>query len=328
MLLGSGSTLVAAPDWTNPYVVQLDERTLTMDTKPWGQVQIPRRLVAGVILRPPRDPLERRLLIDRLQRAEPEDRATDVVYLKSGDRIRGRVKSLSEDLLIQSELGEQPLPADNVQAIQLKFVRATSMSTNDQDDPIWLGFYDGSLLRTAGENLESEEGQLSVRLWQEIELQCPMSSVSFFQNSLLYLSDLEPVNYRHVPYLDLSWPLGRDRNLKGGLLRSGGEVYLKGISLHSAARVVYRIPDGVANFAAQIALDDLTGSRGSVIFRVYLIRDGEWQEAFVSDVIRGGDHTHDILVDVTGADALTLVVDYADRGDELDHANWLDARFE
>jgi len=59
------------------------------------------------------------------------------------------------------------------------------------------------------------------------------------------------------------------------------------------------------------------------------LTDDEWLEAMkahprVGD--RGGDAPKSISVDVAGADAMTLVVDYADRGDELDHADWLDAR--
>ena len=33
-----------------------------------------------------------------------------------------------------------------------------------------------------------------------------------------------------------------------------------------------------------------------------------------------------VSVDVTGAKTLELLVDYADRADQQDHANWLDAR--
>jgi hypothetical protein len=47
-----------------------------------------------------------------------------------------------------------------------------------------------------------------------------------------------------------------------------------------------------------------------------------------SEVIRGGDAPVPISVPLGDAKGLALVVDYADRGDELDHADWLDARLE
>jgi hypothetical protein len=59
---------------------------------------------------------------------------------------------------------------------------------------------------------------------------------------------------------------------------------------------------------------------------VYLLKNGNWTEAYKSGIVRGGDRTLPVSVDVTGAKGLTLTVDYADRGDELDHADWLDAR--
>jgi hypothetical protein len=75
-----------------------------------------------------------------------------------------------------------------------------------------------------------------------------------------------------------------------------------------------------------VAIDDSAGKRGSVAFGVYVLRDGKWQPAYTSEVVRGGDSPQSVSVDLAGADAMTLVVDYADRGDELDHADWLNAR--
>jgi endo-alpha-N-acetylgalactosaminidase len=75
-------------------------------------------------------------------------------------------------------------------------------------------------------------------------------------------------------------------------------------------------------FEADVGIDDSTGGRGSVQFRVLV--DGK--EKFTSPIVRGGDSPLPVSVDVTGAEKLELVVDYADRGDVLDHADWLNAR--
>ena len=155
----------------------------------------------------------------------------------------------------------------------------------------------------------------------------------------VYLSDLKPAEYHQTPYLDLSWPYQTDRNVTGGLLRCGGRLYLKGIGVHSAARLVYTISplpqakeeqgvrgegQGVRTrrFEAELGIDDSTGGRGSVQFRVLV--DG--REKFASPIVRGGDAPLPISVDVTDAQKLELVVDYADRAEVLDHANWLNAR--
>jgi hypothetical protein len=144
----------------------------------------------------------------------------------------------------------------------------------------------------------------------------------------MYLSDLKPIGYLHVPFLDMTWPLGIDRNVLGGQLRSGGKVYFKGLGMHSTARVAYDLPHSVRAFQAELAVDDCAGLNGSVVFSVYL-HDGrdDWKLAFQSEIVRGGQQTVPISVDVAGAKRIALIVDFADQGDVLDYADWLSARF-
>jgi hypothetical protein len=42
--------------------------------------------------------------------------------------------------------------------------------------------------------------------------------------------------------------------------------------------------------------------------------------------VRGADEPQAVSIDLKGAKGITLTVDFADRGDELDHAVWLEAR--
>jgi len=105
-----------------------------------------------------------------------------------------------------------------------------------------------------------------------------------------------------------------------------GRRYLEGIGMHSAARLTYRLDGHYRRFESAIAIDDSAKGRGSVTFGVYVLRDGKWGEAFTSGIVGGRDAPQPISVDLHGAKGLTLTVDFADRGDELDHAVWLDAR--
>jgi hypothetical protein len=75
-------------------------------------------------------------------------------------------------------------------------------------------------------------------------------------------------------------------------------------------------------FESLVGIDDSTAGRGSVIFRVLV----EGRERFASPIVRGGDRPLPVSVDIRGARRLELEVDYADRADVLDHADWLDAR--
>ena len=92
--------------------------------------------------------------------------------------------------------------------------------------------------------------------------------------------------------------------------------------MHSASRLTYRLNGLYRRFEADVALDDQVGSGGSAVVRVFV--DG--QERTKSDVIRGGAPAVPVSVDVTGGKQLSLIVDFAERGDELDRVNWLNAR--
>ena len=110
--------------------------------------------------------------------------------------------------------------------------------------------------------------------------------------------------------------------MTGGWLRSGGRRYLKGLGMHSSARLTYLLDEPYGRFDAELGIDDSTDGGGSVRYRVYVDR----QTKFTSEILRGGMKPVPVSVDLTGAKRLDLVVDFADRADELDHADWLDAR--
>ena len=139
----------------------------------------------------------------------------------------------------------------------------------------------------------------------------------------VYLSDLPPAAYKHVPFLDLEWPLARDKNVLGYPLRSpDGTLHPKGIGMHSAAVVAWVLNKPYRKLEAELCLDERAGDSGSAVFRVLV--DGETR--YSSPEIRGGQPPVPISVDVTGARQLRLLVSYGDRGDSRDYANWLDAR--
>ena len=72
----------------------------------------------------------------------------------------------------------------------------------------------------------------------------------------VYLSDLEPVGYKHIPFLQLAWPYQADRNVSGDLLRAGGKLFLKGLGMHSASRLTYDLDRPASRLEAALAIDD------------------------------------------------------------------------
>ncbi|MEE9603725.1 MAG: NPCBM/NEW2 domain-containing protein, partial [Thermoguttaceae bacterium] len=191
-----------------------------------------------------------------------------------------------------------------------------------------VGLGDGALLVANSLILTEETAKAELTLGVPIEWDAPGDIVSLrpLGGQVTYLSDVDERRYRHVPYLDLAWPFHKDRNVLGGRLRAGGRLFHKGLGMHSSARLTYRLDGPYRRFEAELAIDDAAGRQGSVIFRLFTTDGKTWQEAFTSPIVRGGTEPLPMSVDLQGTQAIALVVDFADRSDQQDHADWLSAR--
>ena len=107
---------------------------------------------------------------------------------------------------------------------------------------------------------------------------------------------------------------------------AGDCIVLKGVGMHSSSTLAYELAGQYRELQAELAIDELAGVGGSVVFRVYLQDDAEpWRKAYESDVVRGGQSPIPMRVSVRSA-RMALIVDFADRADQWDYANWLNAR--
>jgi hypothetical protein len=358
LVLVDGSLLTAE-------TVAADKDRLTADSDIFGTLKLPLESLAGVIFHPPSDQFRRDQLVDRLVQASGD---SDRLILDNGDELVGLVDGVTARVAaLKTDAGPVEVRNDRVTAIvfnpalRMTVARTAHVAGSPHapraESPAaaqlryWTAFTDGSRLLADRLLIDGHTVKLAV-VGQS--LATPRSSLAFLQplgGRVVYLSDLKPSEYHQTPFLVLPWPCCRDRNVTGSLLRAGNRLYLKGLGLHSSARLVYElrgqgsggrgqgsdtrnpkipkspnpqipIPPPPLRFDALIAIDDSTGRQGSVIFRVLV--DG--QERFASPIVRGGDAPLPVSVDLRGAKKLELLVDYADRADVLDHANWLDAR--
>jgi len=335
VVLADGGIIVADRE------VRIEADRLTVSSRRlWDETPIPLELVRGVLYQPSPTPLERDLQLQTILSAAGE---TDQLWLANGDRLSGlmRVKDNGasgvgrpQELIV--ETAEQSLTVPTGRVVSLVFNPALSRRVQPAGMQAVVGLRDGSrlvvervtpepdclkLTLTGGVELESYPDFDAASVWDQIVMLRPNSS------RVNYLSDLDPISFKTVPYLERTLAFRRDRNVRGGQLRTGGVVYEKGIGMHSTSRLAYRLSGDYRQFAAELAIDDLAGKRGSVRFRVYLAgADGKWTRAFESDIIRGGQPPVPVSVDVTGSLAIALIVDFADYGDQLDYANWLNAR--
>jgi hypothetical protein len=328
VVLADGGTLVAAAAWAGGAPVRLERESVVALSDTFGEVRLPRALVSGIVFAQRSDSGKRMQLVHAVRAASSQAvGAADVVMLTNADRVSGAVKELAGgSLVFESTADQVKLPLSRVEAI----VFGDSRPTPDirRRAKVAVGLRDGTLLYA--DRIVATENELALALADGVTLGGgAIEDVAFLQalgGVFVYLSDLEHADYRHVPYLTIDWPYQRDRSVEGGPLIVRGCRYLKGLGMHSASRLTYPLNGQYQRFDASVALDDSAGDKGSVAFGVYLLRDGAWQEAFASGVVRGGEEPRPVTVDLRGAEGLTLTVDFADRGDELDRAVWLDAR--
>ena len=123
-------------------------------------------------------------------------------------------------------------------------------------------------------------------------------------------------------------PIERDRSNgeqkagDGKALTLNGKTYLHGFGVHAGSELRFSLK-GVGGatckrFLSDIGVDDEVGSKGSVVFQVYL--DGA--KAYDSDTMTGSSATKKINLDISGKQELRLVVTDAGNGISYDHADW------
>jgi len=304
-------------------VLRIDTGQVVFDSDSLGEIRVPLESLAGIVLAWPSGAAEQDRLVDRLLEAKG---SSDVVLLANGDRLAGVVVDVDErEVRFDADGKPTRLPRDRVGAVV--FNPALRSRTSKPAPRTWLGLDDGTRLlvdRMAinGPTLRPTPSgaPADARPWSTAARR--LVFVQPVGGRVEYLSDRKADGYRHVPFLDLPWPYRNDRNVLDGRLRAGGRTWLKGLGVHSSARLTYLLDEPVDRFEAELALDDAAGAGGSIRYHVFVDR----RRKFSSAPVHGGDRPVAVRVDLAGAKRLDLIVDFGERADQLDYADWLDAR--
>ena len=319
ILLADGGVIVAD-------LVSADAGVVHADSRSCGALKIPTARVRSVLFRLPAAGIKRDKFIEKAHAARLR---SDQVWMTNGDTLDGAVAKI-DDEAIHLARGERTvkLPIDNVTAVL--FDSAVVAPAEHEGLHSVVGLVDGTRL-VADRCVFSEEKAHAEILSGELSVKVPAAKIVFMQprgSRAVYLSDLKPASYRHIPLLDLKWDFHTDANVHGGRLRCNSRLYLKGLGVHSASVLAYRVPKDTKRLVGRIGIDESAGRGGSVVFRVYVDDGtGKLKPRFESETMRGGQPPQDITIDLTGARQVVLMTDFADRADVLDHADWLDVAF-
>jgi len=312
VLLAEGGLIVAES-------VRAENEKLTIESGLLGQRVVPLEFLAGIIYQTPHDHQDRDRLANRVLAGAARN---DRLLLENGDELAGTVTSLGETS-VELESQGQKITVEVTRIAAVAFDPTLVANAKPAGSRVLVGLRDGSRLLASRLVLDGHQAQLTLAantVWS-----LPADSLVYVQplaGRAKYLSDLTAEGYRHLPLLSGSWPYRNDANVVGTQLRAGGRPYAKGLGMHSAARLTYRLDKRYRTFEAAAALDDHVGSGGAAVFAVYVDDKLAWK----SECLRGGTALIPVKVDVAGAKRLSLIVEFAERGDELDRADWLDAR--
>jgi hypothetical protein len=317
IVLADGGLLVAD-------VLSCNGDELALGSALLGELRLPLDRVSGIVFRPPTDSIRLDRLLHQVRTVGGDN---DRLILENGDELSGTTKGLppsgTAPPQIEFDAGAGAVKIDVARIAAVVFHPTLVRVPRLRSPRVIVGLSDGSRLVAAKLAVAGDALQLESLWGQQFNASAEqIVSLQPLGEHVTYLSDLSPSDYKHVPFLTLTWPLERDRNVLGSSLRSSGQMYLKGLGMHSAARATFDLDRPYRKLQADLAIDDRAGSRGSVIFRVLV--DG--QVAYRSEEIRGGTPPVPVSVDISSARRLSLIVEYGQWGDQLDYANWLDAR--
>jgi NPCBM/NEW2 domain-containing protein len=187
------------------------------------------------------------------------------------------------------------------------------------------------------QSVELSGDQFSVVSAAGVAAKVPLADVAkidFSVGNVANLVELEPDTGDAEPVVSLQpaamtakfgrmFKISRSPPLGAEGFRIGGQRFESGLSLHSPASLVYRVPEGFRQFHATAGVDDTVVAPGHFVFQI--LGDGRelFRHEFNASASRGPVPIH---LDLSGVRRITLVVDPADGQDIGDQLNLCEAR--
>ena len=249
----------------------------------------------------------------------------DRALLRNGDSVEGVLVEFDRDKTLRVRVDKQTLDVD------FRRVSAVSFSADLTRVPRQATPYGRVVLddgtRISLSEASADQAFLRGRTLYGRDIKVPLDhviAVTLHGGSATYLSDLAPTKYEFTPYLGtLRWPYTKDANLDGRDLALRGSGFEKGIGMHSASRLTYKLGGTYRYFETLVGLDDDSGAGG--IASIQLFVDGKPRLPAELQITSEADPRF-IREDVRNAKELTLVVGFGRYADVRSRVNWADAR--
>jgi hypothetical protein len=252
-------------------------------------------------------------------------RRADQVLLRNGDVIEGTLLGLDRRTDCQVRVGSKKVavPFDRLAAVA--FGTELLIATFPKGTYGYLILDNGCRLNLAAASVDAGSLKASTAFGTKVSVALDhVAALDLRQGRAVYLSDLEPTAYKHVPFLSVSWPFVRDSNVTGRELRLAGSTFDKGLGLHGESRITFELASKYEWFESLVGMDSQTGKRGRA--HVEVLVDNKVFEVGQGQELQAGKAPLAVRVNLPGARLLTLAVRPGAVGDVQAHVNWADAR--
>ena len=244
------------------------------------------------------------------------------ILLTNGDLISGRLRQITANgLTIETPAGDRVVSYRLVVAARFTAPEPSAIAAVSKPFVI-VTFHSGGRLSMADLRWAGRVAEGRLVGGQDVKFDAArIERLEVVGGSWEWLSQHQPVAFVHTPMLSLQWPWAKDRNVLGGPISVAGQVFERGIGVHSRCSLIYDLHGDYGGFTTSFGIDDNSGPYADVVVRI--IVDGHVR--FEQAGVRAGRLWGPLRLDVSGANRLELLVDFGENGDLQDRFNWIEA---
>jgi len=290
---------------------------VTVRSELLGAVRVPVQLIKRILTPLAKSPGFRDSIRWFDQTSTSED---DAALLTNGDVVYGLVRRIDADgLVIDSVNGEVRVPQRLLVAARL--ANPSTPAAMPAGPSVTVVFKDGGRLTFGKFDLSGAGVEAVFKGDEPLKFPVdPLERIDVSGGRWQWLSTQSPVSYEHTPMLGLGWEYQMDHSVVGTPLCTAGQIFDRGIGVHSRSTLVFELKGQYREFVTQFGLDDTAGNLADVA--VAIVIDG--QRRHERTHVRPGELIGPVRLDVTKANRLELTVDYGDNGDMQDRFNWIE----
>ena len=131
------------------------------------------------------------------------------------------------------------------------------------------------------------------------------------------------VSSLNVSRIEQGWGEGHaNRSVDNRRLTIADRVFERGVGTHANSSIPLEVDGNALALSGSVGVDDETGGRGSVVFKV----EADGREIWNSGLMKSKDAAKEFSLDVKGVKSLVLLATDGGDGNDNDHADWGDLK--